>query len=103
MDVRLTGRFLEMAPGDLSAFFNGKSVGVFQIPGKTPLEKLSLKTGNSSALAIGPSALRKVGGMSSGAAAPLLRVACMAVLSLRMVTGVQQGSAAVGSCCAFFR
>ncbi len=40
-------------------------------------------------------ALRKVGGMSSGPAAPLLRMACMAMSSSRMVKGEQQDSAAV--------
>ncbi len=75
----------------------------FQIPGKTSLEKLSLTMDNSSAYAIGPSALRKVGGMPSGPAAPLLRMACMAASSSQMVKGEQQDSAAVGSCSAFFR
>ncbi len=58
---------------------------------------------NSSAIVIGSSALRKVGGMSSGPAAFLLRMVCMAESSSRMVKGEQQDSAAVGSCGAFFR
>ncbi len=74
----------------------------FLIPGKTPLEKLSLKMDKSSALAIGPSSLRKIGGLSSGSAAPLLRMACMDVSSSRMVKSEQQDSAAVGSFSAFF-
>ncbi len=67
------------------------------------LPLLSLKMDNSSALAIGPSALRKVGGMSSGPAAPLLHMAYMVVSSSRMVKGEQQDSATVNSCSAFFR
>ncbi len=58
---------------------------------------------NSSAMAIDPSALRKVGGMSSEPAKPLLCMTCMAVLSSRMVKGEQQVSAMVGSCSASFR
>ncbi len=75
----------------------------FQIPGKTPFEELSLKMDSISALSIGPSALRKVGGMSFGPAAPLPRMACIAVSSSQKVKGEQQDSAAVGSCSTFFR
>ncbi len=57
----------------------------FQISGTTPLEKLLLKMDNNSVLAIGLSALRKVGGMSSGPVAPLLLMACMAMSSSRTV------------------
>ncbi len=42
-------------------------------------QKLSLKMDSNSVLAVGPSALRKVGGMSSGPAASFLRMACMAL------------------------
>ncbi len=88
----------------MPAFFNGRMVASFQIPGTTPLEKLSLKMDYNSALAIGPSALRKVGGMSSGPAAHLLWLhACMVVSSLEVVKVEQHDSAAVGSCSAFFR
>ncbi len=73
-----------------------------QVPGTTPLEKLSLKMDNNSALAIGLSALRKVGGLSSGPTEPMLRMACLAVSSSRVVNGEQQDSAAIGSCHAFF-
>ncbi len=70
----------------------------FQIPGTTPLEKLSLKIDNNSALAIGPSALRKVGGMSSGPAAPFLRMARMAMSSAgRASSRIQLQSVAVVS------
>ncbi len=53
---------------------------------------------NWSAMAIGPSALRKVGWMSSG-----LRMTCMAVSSSRTVKGEQMDSVAVGICSIFFR
>ncbi len=59
-----------LVPGGLPAFFNGRMVASNQIPGTTPLEKLSLKMDNNSAL---------VGGMSSGPAVPLLHMACMVV------------------------
>ncbi len=53
----------------------------FQIHGATPLEKFLLKLNSSLALAIGPSALKKVGGMSAGPAEPLLCMACVTALS----------------------
>ncbi len=67
------------------------------------MEKLSLKMDSSSALAIGPSAFGKVGEMSSGPAAPLLHMVCVAVSSSGMVKGDQQDSASVGCYSAFFR
>ncbi len=45
-----------------ACLFQRENGAFFQIPGTTPLEKLSLKMDSSSVLAVGPSALRKVGG-----------------------------------------
>ncbi len=101
-NVRLTARKVEIVPDGWPSFFNGRMVAAFQIPGTTPLQKLSLKIDNNSVLAIGPSSMRKVEGMSSGPAAPLLRMAFMAMSSSRVVKGEQQDSAAVRSCSAFF-
>ncbi len=56
-----------------------------------------MKIDNNSALAIGPTALRKVEEMSPGPAAPFLRMACMAMSSSRMAKGVQQSVAVVPS------
>ncbi len=59
-------RFVEAIP----AFFSGKIMALFQIWGEVPVAKLQLKISSSSLFARGPSALRKVGGMSSGPGAP---------------------------------
>ncbi len=90
-------------PLRFACLFHRQNGGFLRIPRTTPLEKLPLKMDKSSALAIGPSALRKVGGMLSGPSAPLLPMACMVVSGSWMVTGEQQDSAAVGSCSAFIR
>ncbi len=68
-----------MAPGGLLAFSNGRMVASFQIARTTPLEKLSLRVDDISAMVIGLRALKKVVGMSSVPAAFFHRNACIPV------------------------
>ncbi len=51
-----------MYPGGFPAFLRGKVRAIFQIWGDFPVEKLRLKMPSSSCLALGPRALRNVGG-----------------------------------------
>ncbi len=62
LDVRLTGLDEDMHPGGFPAFLKGKVMAIFQIGGDLPVEKLRLKMLSSSCLALGPRALRNVGG-----------------------------------------
>ncbi len=59
-----------MAPGCFPAFLSGKITALFQIWGEVPVAKLQLEISSSLLFARGPSALRKVGDISSGPAAP---------------------------------
>ncbi len=86
---RMRGRRVD----GLLSFFSGRVVISFQVPRTTPLKKLLLNMDSSSVLALGPSALRKVGGTLARPAAPLPSL---------MVTGEQQDAAVVGRCCVFF-
>ncbi len=54
-----------MRPGGFPAFLRGRMMAIFQIWGDFPVEKLGLKMPSSSCLALGPRALRNVGGISS--------------------------------------
>ncbi len=73
-DVRLTGLYEDMHRGAFPTFLRGKRLAIFQVWGDFPVEKLRLKSSSSSCLALGPRALRNVGGISSGPGAPLARI-----------------------------
>ncbi len=86
----------DIHPGSFPAFLRGKMMAIFQIWGDFPVEKLRLKMPSSSCLALGPRALRNVGGISSGPGAPLARIWRMASSSSSNLKAAQQLSPAVG-------
>ncbi len=72
-------------------------MAIFQIWGDFPVEKLRLKMSSSSCLALGPRALRNVGGISSGPVAPSALIWRMASSSSSFLKATQQLSPANGS------
>ena len=80
-DVRLIGRYDAKSLAGFLALSRGMMVATSQFPGHSALLKDWLKILNSSVLPFSPSSLRKAGGMSSGPAAPFLRIAWMAWFS----------------------
>ncbi len=95
-DVRLTGLYDDIHPGGFPAFLSGKMNSIFQIWGDYPVEKLRLRMSSSSCLALGPRALRNVGGISSGPGTPLARIWRMASSSSSFLKAAQHISPAVG-------
>ncbi len=85
-----------MAPGIFPVFFNGKITALFKICGEVPVAKLQLKISSSLFFARGPSALMKVGGISSGSGAPFDLICRIARSSSDGWKGRQQASSTVG-------
>ena len=88
-EVRLIGLYDANTLADLRALSRGMMMACLHCCGHMPFSKKRLKMSRSSCLAIGPSAWRKVGGMSSGPHAPFVFIFPSALSNSYGVKGTQ--------------
>ena len=84
-DVKLIGRYEASSLAGFFAFNKGMMMARSHMPGHCALVNDWLKMASNSVIPRGPRAFRNDGGISSGPAAPLVRVACIACSNSCMV------------------